>query len=415
MTATIPTYIVDQARNTDLGALAGRYIELRKESAVSLCGPCPWCGGTDRFWIKGNRYTCRGCGLNGDSIEFLMRKENLQFAEAVAFLTGYRGDGAQVARLANLQTPGQRKAPEQKPIEGPAGDWMAKAEQLAASAHNRLLDTPDASPGRDYLLGRGIDPGAWATFGLGYRPDAPLANTWDNEQKRYILPGQPAIVIPWWRGHGDKRQIWAIRYRFLTLQTYTDVNGSQRNEKLVAQPRSVFAGMMYGGQALPEFCYLPISDKCAESLRTLVICEGELNAISIWQAANRWNWDTLSLGSESQHLPDTMLEFAKRYDRVIVWMDRPEIVRKLMAQIPGSYGISSPVRDDKKIDANDMLKAGYLGGFLSELRSKSCKTDAERKRLYYALWDAFTEGTLDEEALVVMGKLGEQLGLVEVG
>lgn len=414
MTTTIPTHIVDQARAYDLAALAGRYIDLKKESVTSLCGPCPWCGGTDRFWIKGNRYTCRGCGLNGDPIEFLMRKENLPFAEAVATLTGYRGDGAQVARLATLQSLGQRQKPAQKPVEGPTSDWLAKAEQLATTAHNRLLDAPDAAMGRDYLLGRGIEPDAWVQFGLGYRPDAPLANTWDAEQKRYILPGQPAIVIPWHRGHGDSRRIWAIRYRFLTTQTYTDVSGNERTEKLVAQPKSIFTGLLYGGQALPEFCYLPISDKCAESLRTLVICEGELNAISIWQTANRWNWDTLSLGSESQHLPDAMLDFAKRYERVIVWMDRPEIVRKLMAQLSGSYGISSPVEDGKKADANDMLKAGILGGFLAAHRAKACKGDAERTRLFYALWDGFTAGALDDVALGVMGKLSEQLGLVEV-
>lgn len=50
---TIPDHTIEAARATDLVQLAQRYgVELRKESASSWCGPCPQCGGSDRFWIR---------------------------------------------------------------------------------------------------------------------------------------------------------------------------------------------------------------------------------------------------------------------------------------------------------------------------------------------------------------------------
>ncbi len=46
---------------------------LRKESATSLCGPCPKCGGDDRFVYKPDqgRFWCRNCHEKaGDIIDF---------------------------------------------------------------------------------------------------------------------------------------------------------------------------------------------------------------------------------------------------------------------------------------------------------------------------------------------------------
>jgi hypothetical protein len=58
-------------------------------------GPCPWCGGEDRFVVFVNegpggtgRYWCRsapgrGCGRSGDLIEFLQERRSMTFREAV--------------------------------------------------------------------------------------------------------------------------------------------------------------------------------------------------------------------------------------------------------------------------------------------------------------------------------------------
>ena len=46
---------------------------LKKESSTSLCGPCPKCGGKDRFWFntEKQKFSCRGCYEGqGDLIDF---------------------------------------------------------------------------------------------------------------------------------------------------------------------------------------------------------------------------------------------------------------------------------------------------------------------------------------------------------
>lgn len=52
-------------------------------------GPCPWCGGDDRFRVwpdQGTgdlgRYWCRRCGRKGDIIDFLRDYKGLTFQEA---------------------------------------------------------------------------------------------------------------------------------------------------------------------------------------------------------------------------------------------------------------------------------------------------------------------------------------------
>jgi hypothetical protein len=49
-------------------------------------GPCPWCGGNDRFIIwplhKGGRYWYRGCEKTGDAIQYLRDFRSISFAEA---------------------------------------------------------------------------------------------------------------------------------------------------------------------------------------------------------------------------------------------------------------------------------------------------------------------------------------------
>jgi len=47
-------------------------------------GPCPSCGGRDRFhvWPAEGRYWCRGCGRKGDTLQYLRDFRNLSFHEA---------------------------------------------------------------------------------------------------------------------------------------------------------------------------------------------------------------------------------------------------------------------------------------------------------------------------------------------
>src|SRR4051812_37366100 len=49
-------------------------------------GPCPFCGGDDRFRVWPNadhpHYWCRACGRRGDAIQYLRDHDGLSFTDA---------------------------------------------------------------------------------------------------------------------------------------------------------------------------------------------------------------------------------------------------------------------------------------------------------------------------------------------
>ena len=352
-------------QNQSILSLAERHSELRKLSGGEWAGPCPNCHGVDRFHVHDSEgwFFCRQChGKRGDVIE-LVQWLGLaaDFREAVELLSGQAMPAPATKRKA---------APERK-AERPA--WQqAKAEALAASAHERLFGQAGEA-GQQYLLSRGLEAHTWLQFGLGFVGDA--------------VGKGPAISLPWYAGG----KLVAIRYRLL------EPIGSQ---KLISEPGSRFSRRLFGGQSLLG---------CAEDRRCLVLCEGELNAASIWQAAHLSGVDVLSLGSESQRLTEAMIAYAGKFGQVIAWADRAEVAAELRAALPGSFAVQSP----KGRDANDLLQQGLLGGFLATARAELAAGPVELERLLLDLVDGAgrVQGT-DASTALVIGRLAAGRGKV---
>lgn len=375
---------IEQARATDLVQLVGRYTELRRKATGEWAGPCPKCSGTDRFVVDSSGWFCRTCkpydeahGWYG-AIDFIMWQHGLGFLEAVAFLTG-----AQMTQAVQQR----RAAPAQPERTEPDEHWRADAERVVADAHYNLMHYP-GNFGATYLEGRGLEPQTWRAFGWGCQEHN----------------GNPAIVMPWYRAG----RIVAVRYRY--------VIPTETGQRLVSRAGSKFGGVLYGGQAL---------EPGAENLRTLVLCEGEINAASIWQAAHDSRLDVLSLGSESATLTDAMIAHAEKYRHVIVWMDKRDVAAALREKLPErTVAVSSPVRADadgkeRKWDANDMLRIGKLGAFLTAVRLRCCGDDTQAKEaLLWDIWDmarlplGIDPGT-GAAALKLAGELGKEVKLYQ--
>jgi phage/plasmid primase-like uncharacterized protein len=100
---------------------------IRLRGRVERMGPCPRCGGIDRFSINTKKqcWNCRGCAKGGDVVALVMHIDSVSFGEAIASLAG------------------------EAPVRDP---------KPAMTAHARKHEDPDAgTPGEDYLRGRGID------------------------------------------------------------------------------------------------------------------------------------------------------------------------------------------------------------------------------------------------------------------
>ncbi|OQA43742.1 MAG: hypothetical protein BWY52_01791 [Chloroflexi bacterium ADurb.Bin325] len=200
-------------------------------------------------------------------------------------------------------------------------------EQAAA-----LLVSPAGDPAAEYLLRRGLRPETWEAWGLGYTLAA-----WDNRLKA----ARPAILIPW-----QYREVTALKYRFLTVPA-----GGLRYTSKAGSEHIAFGLNLAGGH-----------------YATLWLVEGELNAVSLWQAlreAHMVNFDVLSFGGESKatRLDPALQRWAGRYQQVIVWADEPAKAAAAMAAIPGAFGLRSPVVDGRKLDANELLLLGGLADF----------------------------------------------------
>lgn len=361
--------IVDQAKQIDIADLISRYTPLEKVSGHEYQGPCPKCGGSDRLHCTAEWWFCRQCHTKrGDAIDFMQFVAGGTFQEATE-------------RLTNQVWP-ERKKPvitRNNPARPDDRDesWFLQA---AALLKNYQLKLP-GSEGATYLRGRSLTPATWAAFRLGYTPN---------------YSGYPCIAIPWYRGG----KVTAIHYRYLN---------PPGKQKIISLKGSKTTGALFGSQALPDWVSASqdVNYRGMEQHCTLVICEGEINAMSIWQVAHGTNLHVMSMGSESGKLSAGAIEFAKRYGQVIIWMDKDERVTDVMDQVPGAYGFASPSGND----ANDMLKAGKLGGELTVLRWKAARSDDELSRLMWDLWDAANEDDgLDTSTAMAFKKLCEYLG-----
>jgi phage/plasmid primase-like uncharacterized protein len=80
---------VMRARSTPIEReLERRSIRLR--GAIERVGPCPKCGGDDRFSIHVQKqvFNCRGCEVGGDVIALVEHLDSVDFVTACTTLTG---------------------------------------------------------------------------------------------------------------------------------------------------------------------------------------------------------------------------------------------------------------------------------------------------------------------------------------
>ena len=158
-------------------------------------GPCPGCGGTDRFhcWPEQNggegSWWCRGCGAGGDAIRYLMDFRGLDFRAAAAHL----GRTLEARPPRPLLPPRRRAAPASRApgqAREPGDRWRARAGELVDEAHARLLRTP----GQLALLERrGLPLEAVRRYRLGWLPEDVYRQrtAWGLPQEAHPQTGKP--------------------------------------------------------------------------------------------------------------------------------------------------------------------------------------------------------------------------------
>jgi Protein of unknown function (DUF3631) len=92
MTAAWDAWVA-KARSVRIENECGRRgIKFDGHNRSERCGPCPKCGGEDRFAINTKKqvFNCRGCGARGDTIDLVQFLDDSDLAHACETLTGER-------------------------------------------------------------------------------------------------------------------------------------------------------------------------------------------------------------------------------------------------------------------------------------------------------------------------------------
>ncbi len=176
---------------------------LKKQASTNggeYAGPCPWCGGNDRFrvWPGAGRYWCRGCDKAGDAIQYLRDFRGLSFLEACKYLGHDPGPRKDTPRTAPA-------AWEPKETSAPSELWQSQAKSFLDGAIDCLWST-QGEPIRAWLnKEKGLSDATIKKACLGYN----LAEKYeprekwgrepalkeDGTEKRLWLPA--GLVIPW--------------------------------------------------------------------------------------------------------------------------------------------------------------------------------------------------------------------------
>lgn len=154
--------------------LAQQKVNLKKVASThggEWQGPCPACGGNDRFhvWPENNNgkggYWCRACEKSGDNIQFLIDFEGKTFKEVCEYLniTIKDRDGH------NTASPREKTRPAFQPTEhqSPVQIWQERAEKFVSWAHENIKQNPEVM---QWLADRGIDAEAVDRHRLGWNP-----------------------------------------------------------------------------------------------------------------------------------------------------------------------------------------------------------------------------------------------------
>ncbi|MCD6358640.1 MAG: DNA primase [Dehalococcoidia bacterium] len=157
--------VIDEIKErVDIVEVVSEYVPGLKKTGRNYRGLCPFHSEkTPSFFVFPERQSwhCFGaCGAGGDVFSFIMKKENVDFGEALRVLAGRAG----------ITLIGRRDKVDDKL------DELYRVNEMAAKYyHHLLLVSPSAEKARAYLLGRGVSADTIEKFQLGFSLDS-----WDS-------------------------------------------------------------------------------------------------------------------------------------------------------------------------------------------------------------------------------------------
>jgi DNA primase len=157
--------IDDVKARIDIVELVSQTVKLRK-SGRNFMGLCPFHAhknNTPSFavWPESGTWKCFGqCNEGGDIFKFVMKRDNVDFAEALRLL----------AQRAGVEL--KPRTPEEQAQDDNLNHLRQLLEAAVTYYHHLLKNAPQAAHAREHLAQRGLTDKAIEMFALGYALDA---------------------------------------------------------------------------------------------------------------------------------------------------------------------------------------------------------------------------------------------------
>jgi len=275
-------------------------------------GPCPFCGGTDRFRIQPSQgaygwFVCNQCGRKGSAVDYLIARRGLSKRDALAAVGWMPRDSSSP----RFQVPDavfdaclQWDEPPQRWQEG-ALDFCRHCQRLLWSERGRNALA--------YLRQRRLTDATIKAAQLGYHPQETYgpARVWGRAVR---LP--QGIVIPWM----VEGKVWRLTVRDMRFAT-----GSRRYTQVAGGSNGLY-----------------LADSLALKRPLAVMTEGELDALSVAQECGDRVAVVATGTTQGSHTPRWMAMLAQQAHVLIAfdaentgdraarwWMERLEHATRL--------------------------------------------------------------------------------------
>lgn len=305
------SFLQELKMRNDITEIVSSYVSLKRRGR-NMVGLCPFHGEkTPSFniYTENGSFYCFGCGVGGDVISFIMKIENLDYVDAVKFL----------AQRAGLEVP-----------QNSYDDSMSKlrtrvfeANREAARFYYSTLNSSAGAKGLEYFHSRGLSDRTIRHFGLGFADD-----DWSSLCKHLHS-----------KGFKDNELVAAN----LAVKRKNGNGVYDRFTNRVMFPIIDLRGnvIAFGGRIMtdekPKYLNTsdtPVFKKSANlfslnnaknsGTRTLILCEGYMDVISVNQAGF-----TNAVATLGTALTSEQAMLMKRYaDEVIICYDADEAGQK---------------------------------------------------------------------------------------
>ena len=299
MTTYINDEIIDKVKeSSDIVDIISNYIQLKK-SGSNFVGLCPFHNEkTPSFTVSESKqyFRCFGCGEGGDSITFVMKKENLDFVDAIKLL----------ADKYNIEV-------EENKIDNKFAGEKESLYNINKETARFFFDNLNKSQkSLEYLSRRQINNKTLRQFGLGFAHDS-----WDSLHKHLLSKGfrseEIAKIGLIGRKSGNTGYYDKFRDRiiFPIIDTRSRVIGFGGRVMNDSQPKYLNSSDSIIFNKGNHLYGLNLVDKYSDKKRILLV-EGYMDVISLFSSGI--NYSVASLGTA---LTDRQAKLLKRYGEEI--------------------------------------------------------------------------------------------------